>query len=62
MSFMNKVYQVNEYFSYFDDNSASLLLYDDERFNDNKKIFILSASIKYILRDCKVFDFPQSDV
>ena len=51
MSFMNKVYQVDEYFSYFDDNFASLLLYGDERFNDNKKIFILSASIKYILRD-----------
>ena len=50
MGLMSKVNQVDENSSYLsDDNKVSLLLYVDSRFDDNKKNFILSASITYIL-------------
>ena len=47
---MDKVNQIDENCPYLsDDNKVSLLLNGDSRFDDNKRNFMLSASITYIL-------------
>ena len=61
MGLMNNVNQIFQNFSYSSkDNIVSLLLYSDSRFDDSKNIFILPASITYIL-ERKIFDFPFSE-
>ena len=64
MGLINEVNQIDENFSYLsDDHKVSSLLYGDSRFDDNKNNFILSASIKYILKTERFLtSLFQSDV
>ena len=64
MGLTNNVNQFDENFSYLSDvNKASLLLYGDSRFGDNRNNFILLASITYILETERFSTFLfQSDV